>query len=73
MKSRPELSGVLQTGEKDQRKRMTLGKIALWSDESDNGKAPGFRGILETEKGSSGLPCRTTRRRGERSPPSSIA
>jgi hypothetical protein len=47
----PTMSGVLQSDEKDPKKRKTLGKIALWSNESYNEKAPKFRGILETEKG----------------------
>jgi len=51
MKTKPELSGVIQNDEKDPAKRKTMGKIALWSNESENDKAPKFRGILETEKG----------------------
>lgn len=51
MKSKPELSGVLQTDDKDPKRRETLGKIALWQNESENEKAPKFRGVLETEKG----------------------
>lgn len=49
--SSPTLSGVLQSDEKDPKERKTLGKIGLWSNESENDKAPKFRGILETEKG----------------------
>jgi hypothetical protein len=46
-KSSPALTGVLQTDEKDPKKRKPLGKIALWLNESENGKVPKFRGILE--------------------------
>ncbi|MGI0049913.1 MAG: hypothetical protein ACREAW_10265 [Nitrososphaera sp.] len=68
MKAKPELSGVLQNDEKDLAKRKTLGKIALWSNESKNDKAPKFRGILETEKGKFRIALWNNEEKGEESP-----
>jgi hypothetical protein len=44
---KPALRGVLQDDNKDFAKRQTIGKIALWPNQSDKANAPKFRGILE--------------------------
>lgn len=44
---KPALSGVLQDDNKDFKKRQTIGKIALWPNQSGKENAPKFRGILE--------------------------
>jgi hypothetical protein len=44
---KPALRGVLQDGNKEFKKRQTIGKIALWPNQSDNENAPKFRGVLE--------------------------
>jgi hypothetical protein len=44
---KPALRGVLQDDNKDFRERETIGKIALWPNQSDKKNAPKFRGILE--------------------------
>lgn len=67
-KSGPALTGVLQTDDKDPKKRKPLGKIALWLNESENGKAPKFRGILETEKGKFRISLWDKEEKGEESP-----
>lgn len=43
----PEMSGVLQNDEKDSSKREVLGRFSIWSNESQNEKAPNFIGYLE--------------------------
>ncbi|MGI0015080.1 MAG: hypothetical protein ACREBU_16825 [Nitrososphaera sp.] len=61
-------SGVLQTDNKEPKKRKTLGRIALWLNESENGKAPKFRGVLETEKGTFRISLWDREEKGEESP-----
>jgi hypothetical protein len=67
-KSSPAMTGVLQTDDKDPKSRRTMGEIALWLNESENGKAPKFRGILETEKGKFRISLWDKEEKGEESP-----
>ena len=67
-KSSPALTGVLQTDDRDTKSRKTVGKIALWLNESENGKALKFRGILETEKGKFRISLWDKEEKGEESP-----
>jgi hypothetical protein len=49
---KPALRGVLQDDNQDYTKRQTIGKIALWPNQSNKENAPKFRGILETRASS---------------------
>ena len=64
---KPEMSGLLQTDEKDPKQRKTLGKIALWLNSSRNENAPKFRGTLETEKGKFRIALWDNEEKGEKS------
>jgi hypothetical protein len=68
MKTKPTLSGVVQTDDADPKRRENVGKIALWPNESGTSKAPKFRGILETEKGKFRVSLWDNEEKGEKSP-----
>lgn len=69
MNAKPTLSGVLQTDVQDPSKRENVGKIALWPNESENGKAPKFRGVLDVpNKGKFRIALWDNEEKGEKSP-----
>jgi hypothetical protein len=47
----PAYKGFLTTDAKDPKQRKNIGKVALWTNSSQNAKAPMYQGMVQTDKG----------------------
>ena len=50
-KNNPAFKGFLISVAKDPKQRKNIGKVALWTNKSQNAKAPMYQGMVQTEKG----------------------